>query len=118
MHVESTLVCISATTQAPAAADSLAPVPACVRKRTDRSFGAGTLMTAPDLSAFVTTRRLARSIHQRRPAVPSRSYFMINRLMAPHARSRLSVVVLLLAATAAASAQTAPTAIPSNARAA
>lgn len=41
---------------------------------------------------------------------------MLKRLMAPHARSGLSIAVLLLAAIGAASAQTATTAIPSNAR--
>lgn len=58
MHVESTHGRIGANTQAPAAADSAGAQrrPACVRKRTDRSFGAGTLMTAPDLSALVTIR--------------------------------------------------------------
>ena len=57
MHVESTLGWISANVEAPSRTRLAALVPACVRKRTDRCFGAGRLMTAPDLSALVTTRR-------------------------------------------------------------
>lgn len=59
MHVESAHGRIGADTHAPAAADSASAQrrPACVRKRTDRSFGVGRLMTAPDFSALVTIRR-------------------------------------------------------------